>query len=250
MERRLALWLDLPVPVRVRQHARARSVILKLTPDRGLEITAPASFNLAGLPYAVQEKFDWIERGVRNMMDEGRLPGSVEAPRPEHIVFTAFGTEYKVRYLEAASARIAVSEMGPGVVLVRGPLADGPSLSGALVRFAREKAAPLLTAGLRKVSEEEGLPFAGATVRAQRSRWGSCTAKKNISVNVKLAFLPWTLTRYVFLHELCHTVHLNHSAAYWKLVESLEPDFAGFDRALRHAEEYVPLWMRLGLTVR
>ncbi len=250
MERRLALWLDLPVPVRVRQHARARSVILKLTPDRGLEITAPAAFDLAGLPYAVQEKLDWIERGVRIMMDEGRLPGSVEAPRPERIVFTAFGVEYAVRYLNAPSAGFRVGEMGPGVVLARGPIEDGASLSRALALFARAKATPLLAAGLRRVSEEEGLPFSGVSVRVQRARWGSCTARKNISLNLKLAFLPWPLTRYVFLHELCHTAHLNHSAAYWKLVESREPDYSRLDKALRHAEEYVPLWMRLGLTAR
>lgn len=250
MERRLASWLDLPVPVRLRQNARARSVILKVTPDRGLEITAPAAFDLAGLPYAVQEKLGWIERTVTHMMEDGRLPGSVAAPRPGRIVFTAFGKEYAIRYLDAGTTLCRISEKGPGEFVLCGALGDGEAVAGALGRFVRAKAAPLLVSGLREVSRETGLPFASAAVRVQRTRWGSCTAKKNISLNLKLAFLPWPLTRYVFIHELCHTAHLNHSQAFWKLVESREPDCARLDKALRHADEYVPLWLRLGLTAR
>ncbi len=251
MERRLSDWLDLPVPVRVRQNARAKSVILRVTPERGLEITTPAAFDLAGLPYAVQEKLAWIENTVATMLEDGRLPGSVAAPRPSRLVLTAFSLEYAIRYLDADRAGgCAARQMGPGEILVKGPLADGEAVCAALARFARKQATPLLVAGLREVSREIGLPFACAGVRAQRTRWGSCTAKKRISLNLKLAFLPWSLARYVFIHELCHTIHLNHSGEFWKLVAAHEPDCAILDKALRHAEEYVPVWMRLGLTAR
>lgn len=251
MERRLSDWLDLPVPVRVRQNARAKNVILRVTPERGLEITTPATFDLSGLPYAVQEKLTWIENTVTTMLEDGRLPGSVVAPRPSRLVLTAFSTEYAVRYLDTdREGGCTALEKGPGEVLVKGALADGEAVCAALARFFRKKATPLLVAGLREVSREIGLPFASAGVRTQRTRWGSCTAKKNISLNLKLAFLPWRMARYVFIHELCHTTHLNHSGRFWTLVATHEPDCAVLDKALRHAEEYVPLWMRLGLTAR
>ena len=251
MERRLSAWLDLPVPVRVRQNARAKRVILRVTPERGLEITAPATFDLSGLRYAVQEKQAWIERTVTGMLEDGRLPGSVETPRPQRLVLTAFSREYAVRYLDTGrEGGCAALERGPGEILVKGALSDGQAVCATLARFVRAKASPLLVAGLRRVSHEIDLPFASACVRTQRTRWGSCTAKKRISLNLKLAFLPWRMARYVFIHELCHTTHLNHSGDYWALVAAHEPDCAVWDKALRHAEEYVPLWMRPGFTAR
>ncbi len=63
------------------------------------------------------------------------------------------------------------------------------------------------------------------TVKAQRTRWGSCSAKGNLNFNCLLALTPDYVQRYIVVHELCHLLHMNHSPAYWMEVARILPDY-------------------------
>jgi predicted metal-dependent hydrolase len=93
------------------------------------------------------------------------------------------------------------------------------------------------------VSQEIALPFEQVTVRGQKTLWASCSAKTNISLNYKLLFLPPELVRYVFIHELCHTIHLNHSRRFWALVAEKEPRYKQLDAELNKGWIYIPAWL-------
>ena len=64
-------------------------------------------------------------------------------------------------------------------------------------------------------SKKHKLPYNRAGFRCQKTRWGSCSGKNNISLNVNIAFLPEELQDYVLLHELVHTKVKNHSRKFW-----------------------------------
>ena len=70
-------------------------------------------------------------------------------------------------------------------------------------------------------------------LRSYRSQWGSCSKKRRIGLHYKLSLLPKELADYVIVHELCHTVHFNHSKTFWALVGELCPDYRVCRRALR-----------------
>ncbi len=78
--------------------------------------------------------------------------------------------------------------------------------------------------------EEE--PKAIKISRAKK-RWGSCSSKKNINLSYRLAQLPMELIDYVIIHELCHLTHMNHSKAFWELVEKRCPDFRKREKELQ-----------------
>lgn len=243
----VAAWLGLPIAVRVRESARAKNVLLRVSLERGLEIVCPAGYDYGFLPAAVAGRREWIERTVARLWDVGGLvhPGGEEAP--ERVVLTAFSREFAVRYVAGARGGCRVADRGPGEIVVSGAVQDGALVRRALRGFVRERTGPWLVAALREVSRAVGLPFVSARVRAQRGRWGSCTARGTVSLNASLAFLPFALCRYVFVHELCHTLHLDHSPRYWAAVAAVEPDCRRLDAALSRAGAYVPLWWSRGI---
>lgn len=70
-----------------------------------------------------------------------------------------------------------------------------------------------------------GVSYNRITLRDQRSRWGSCSSKGTLSFNWRLVLAPHDVLDYVVVHEVCHLVELNHSDAFWRLVQRRRPEY-------------------------
>ncbi len=104
-----------------------------------------------------------------------------------------------------------------------------PSLSAEDIERLRAEAKAYLPARTKELARLCGLRYGKVTIRAARSKWGSCTAQNNISLSLFLMTLPPHLRDYVIIHELCHTVHHNHSDKFHALVDRL---LGGQEKAL------------------
>ncbi len=82
----------------------------------------------------------------------------------------------------------------------------------------------LLTVRVRELSQIHGLPFNRLYLKDYKSRWGSCSVKNDIGLNIKLARLPAELSDYIMLHELTHTRWRGHGARFWSMLERLCPN--------------------------
>ena len=102
---------------------------------------------------------------------------------------------------------------------------DMPVLSGEELKSLTDKAAALLPERVQCFAEQMGVTFGRITIRSQRTRWGSCSAKGNLSFNCLLMLCPEAVQDYVVIHELCHRKEMNHSAAFWAEVEKFCPDY-------------------------
>ena len=71
-------------------------------------------------------------------------------------------------------------------------------------------------------------------VKNQKTRWGSCSKKKNINFNYKVMFLPENMANYIVVHELCHLQELNHSYKFWDLVAETLPDYKNIKKEFKH----------------
>ena len=97
----------------------------------------------------------------------------------------------------------------------------------------REQARELVTERMAYFNHFYNFSYGSVRIGNQRSRWGSCSAKKNLNFNYKIVFLPPHLQDYVIVHELAHLRELNHSPRFWALVASVVPDWRAHRRELR-----------------
>lgn len=229
---------------RLRVSARARIVRLCVSLDRGLEVVVPRGFDRRQVPQVLTRKAPWIRRALERIDQQRRLLALDEWRMPERIEFPATGAEWKVHAEWRPGARVYARVQGDGVLAFRGPIDREPAVRALLGRFLMVQAREHLARLLEGASLATGLDYTRVSVRRQRTRWGSCSAHGAISLNAALLFLPAHLTYYVLVHELCHTVHLNHSQRFWRLVERHCAEYRSAERELRTAWMFVPHWAR------
>ena len=86
-------------------------------------------------------------------------------------------------------------------------------------------AAQVLPSKVQHFAAVIGVSYGRITIRSQRTRWGSCSAKGNLNFNCHLMLCPEEVMDYVVIHELCHRKEMNHSPAFWAEVETYCPDY-------------------------
>ncbi|MFA7662734.1 MAG: M48 family metallopeptidase [Patescibacteria group bacterium] len=97
----------------------------------------------------------------------------------------------------------------------------------------KEKVRAYIFERLKYFSQFYNFEFNQIFVRRQKTRWGSCSVRKNLNFNYKILWLPAHLADYIIVHELCHLEQMNHSLDFWKLVGQQIPDYKERRRELR-----------------
>ena len=136
-------------------------------------------------------------------------------------------------------------ESGPGAggrLLFAGPTRHTAACCRLLREWLRRLGRRHLPQRVQRMAQGMGLTVNGVQVRAQRSRWGSCSSRGTISLNCRLLLLPVYLLDHVILHELCHITHLNHSKEYRQHLSIYAPDWKQKEKMLHNAWKNMPLW--------
>lgn len=94
-----------------------------------------------------------------------------------------------------------------------------------VTHWLMKKANEYLPKRIFELSNKTGLKFKKVLVKDTKSRWGSCSSKGTISLNWRLVMAPTQVIDYVIIHELAHTLQMNHSKEFWKIVERYKPDW-------------------------
>ena len=109
-------------------------------------------------------------------------------------------------------------------------------LKSSLEGWYRECAKCVLPARVERFSKLLSVRPNRVTIRGQKTCWGSCSGRGNISLNWRLMLVPAPLADYVVVHELCHLRFLDHSRGFWRFVETFVPDYRRKRQALRAAQ--------------
>ena len=243
-----------PLPPHVvRESRRTRHVHLQFSIRGGLEVVVPAGFDRDAIPHLLKEKARWIERAERVVEAQRALLDPWPHDRlPEKIELLAVGETWGIDATFADARRISLRERPGRRLSISGPLGEAARWRSALKRWLADKARAELEPWVEREASTHRFRHGPLAIRWQKTRWGSCshragTAKPALSLNAGLLFLPPHLVRYVLLHELCHTTRMDHSPAFWRRLERIEPAAESLRRELRSAWRYVPSWLEAQL---
>ncbi len=229
-------------PFSVRISKRAKRVLLKVSSPRELEIVIPVGFDPRYIPGIIQRKSAWITRAF-NKAEHFDAPKPVFQFPPTEICLRALDKTFSLAYHHSPAAPWTLSPSSGPHLDISGNMSNNEGCRPLLKQWLKNQGRHHLVPLLENLSSETGLNYKQVRIRSQKTRWGSCSGKKNINLNCKLLFLPNEKVRYVLKHELAHTVFLNHSPAFWDLVAELDPRYKANDLELKEAWRYVPGWV-------
>ena len=236
----MTLWTDREVGVawNVRISRRARRMSMRVFPGGRVEVVVPQGAGLHAVERFVARHRDWAERRSKELL---QLAPNAADRQPESVEIRLLDRRWSVEYVPGR--RVRAEQVGDSALRVHSPAVTDRHASQALVPWITRLASHELSHRLRPLAAELGIDYSRMTVRRQRTRWGSCSTRGNISLNVCLLFQRPEVVRYLMIHELCHRRHMNHSKRFWSLVASFEPDWKSLDVELLQGWRHVPAWV-------
>lgn len=226
----------------VRRSARAKRLSVRVFPHGHAEVVVPLRTRAADVREFIAASQEWIDRTRINAVYGG---ASADISLPGRIDLAAVGEEWSVAYSAPGRRphlRVENTDDG-GHLTAEATTTDAREL---LRRWLMTSARRILPEHVDRLAGDTGLRPAAVSIRRQRTRWGSCTARRRINLNCSALFLAPPLVEYLIVHELCHLRYMNHSRRFWKLVESLVPDYRSREAGLAAAWNAVPGWVFYG----
>ena len=233
-----------PIPYQLKVSAKARQVYLRVEPGRGLQVSIPKRYPKRSIPALVESQRAWIVESLIDL-DQKTLPLYRQWP-PSQLDLLASGQLVDIYYRKNPEPEHASwSWPSENRLHLSVDTHNKPLVASCIADALKPVAKQLLEPWLQRCARVSRLRYRKMSIRGQRTVWGSYSSTGTLSLNYKLLFLRAELVDYVLLHELAHTRHLDHSAAFWRFLDELKPDAAKFDRELNDAGSLVPPWLEL-----
>lgn len=200
--------------VSIVRNVRAKSVIARRKSDF-IQLTVPARFSMK----QILEVFDKMKPRLEALP---KRPSQVFTPQSQ---FNTFSFSLNLETRKVQNYYMSLKE---GILYIGCP--DGVDFNDVEVqqtikiyieKAMRYEANRLFPQKLSALAEQYNFSYSGLKINKSRSRWGSCSSKKGINLSYFCNLLPEYLIDFVMLHELCHTIEMNHGERFWKLLDSV-----------------------------
>jgi predicted metal-dependent hydrolase len=212
------------IAVNIVRRPRARRYLLGVQPDGTARLVIPQRGTEAEALRFLDRSESWLLRRIA----QWRSHTQARKPWCDGSQFLFRGEEVTIRLeTDGAGVRLKFADQ---VIFLPQALSDYRKPVQAHLRRMAEKE---LVERTRDLAQQHGIPIRRVSIRAQRTRWGSCSVRGTISLNWRLIQAPPFVVEYLIIHELMHRREMNHSARYWKHVAQAFPDYRRAEKWLK-----------------
>ena len=217
----------------VKRSLRAKRVRLEVRQQTGLTVVVPHFYEIGQLSGLLQSKGRWISRNLSRCSHFQSLSAKKELRSGDTVPYLGRDLELVKRENHDGVGDVTLD----GNILAVSPgLFKNGILELALEQWYRTEAAKLINERADKLSSQMGISYKRVAIRGQKTRWGSCSHKKNLNFNWKLIMAPEPVIDYVIIHELTHLKEMNHSKRFWELVAEYCPAWRDYKKWLKQHE--------------
>ncbi len=210
----------------IRKNLRARRISVRIVSNAEVVLTVPSRGSVRKAKDFLQSKIAWISRTTLEYPNKIKLGKYLSENRTVWLderrrwLSWTFSNNRKRTFYQVECDQIKISF--PEV-------ADEECI---LLKFLMQLARIYLPIRLEACAKKVGVHFQGARIGNQKSRWGSCSSQRVISLNWRILLLDYRIGEYVLYHELAHLKHMNHSKRYWELLETWIANSKSLDKEL------------------
>ncbi len=204
-----------------RKNRRAKNISIRIKPPAGIVVTLPYYASYKTAEKFVESKIKWITKSLLK----------IKEAENKRILFdenTTYKTRNHLLKIEQNSSDEILIYLSESTIKVKYPErlpVTSPEVQNAvrigITEALRIEAKEYLPAKVEILAEKFGFNYNKLFIKNLRSRWGSCSNKNNINLNLQLMRLPDSLIDYVILHELVHTVEKNHGKNFWAKLDAI-----------------------------
>jgi predicted metal-dependent hydrolase len=228
------LRLDDVGDVKMIKNHKAKNMSIRIKPMEGVIVTIPGKLSFAEAENFVFRKLAWIRKNSAKMK---HIENGYTVFRHTTEFFTRQHQLLLVKE-ERENTRISISSELITVYYPFEKNVEDPSIQEA-IRFGieetwRREAKEYLPTKTQYLSNIHGFKYRNITIKNAKTRWGSCSYQDNINFSLHLMRLPEHLIDYVILHELCHTVHKDHSRNFWDLLDKVSGNAKAYVKEMKN----------------
>ena len=225
---------------RIRISKRARRILIKVLPNGMVEVVLPQGVSEDRARQLLHDRRDWLTDALQKVSHQAELNPQTHSLRPDIITLLAVEQQWSVDY-QQAQQNVKVDVKRQQLIL---PANESQKKTAERLRqWLQRYAKTVLPEWLEQVRDETGHRLNKISVRGQKTRWGSYSSAGNVNLNRNLLFVPADTVRYLFIHELSHSVHMNHSRAFWAEVKKHQCDYQQHEKILNEAARSLPAWV-------
>jgi len=209
------------IPYTIRRNDRARRLWIRVEDEEGLVVILPKGRKASLVPKVIREHREWVLKAIEKR--EERLKNA--PPRlgeGRSLVYRGRTVDLRVRNNPCLVPKVRLQG---DQLRVEMPRNSDKSLREVLSDWMKERALLIFSRRVEYFSAKIGLRYGTIQVRNQKTRWGSCSSKGQLSFNWRLLLAPPDVLDYLVIHEVSHLKYPDHSQRFWNLVKSLCPGY-------------------------
>jgi predicted metal-dependent hydrolase len=212
---------------KLRISPNARHVRLEVGPETGLAVIVPRGYPLSKVPDIILNKKRWIITRLE-LYHRAKKDYTPDGNSTRYL-----GRELRIKAVPCDGNDCSMRLSGDELLL---HYKTGDDKHCDIEAWLKKQAETVIVDMAKKQSSKIGVKYSNLRIRSARTRWGSCSPTGNLNFNWKLIIAPLPVIEYVVIHELCHLKELNHSKAFWGLVQKYCPGWRAQRKWLRENE--------------
>ena len=205
------------------RYGKRRTLVIQMEPMEKILVLSPIGLSEDYIMEKVRSKGGWILKKLAQFKEIGWLPLKKQFITGES--FLHLGKNYKLQVLLTRDIIRPKVELAKDNIFIFSPLKEPEILRVALQKWYKKEAKKII---LQKVEYFKKIIMAEPAeikIKEQKRRWGSCSSRGNIYFNWRIIMAPDQVIDYIVVHEIAHLIHRNHSPIFYRLIESIMPDY-------------------------